>query len=175
MNISNDRLEIIICFNNLTFIPILKQMPDPIILQVIPMHITGTDSLKTLTKGFTFSLHQQMNMITHQTIRQKFVSTLLLVLIQSQHKHLIILCILKYRLLVDPPQNDMINPRFTLQPSRPRHFNHPLKRNTHEKIIPFFSAKRTVPFALPFAYCLPFAFCLCRFSQQKEPSFSVFS
>src|SRR6056297_1669695 len=141
MNISNDRLEIIICFNNLTFIPILKQMPDPIILQVIPMHITGTDSLKTLTKGFTLSLHQQMNMITHQTIRQKFVSTLLLVLIQSQHKHLIIFIILKDRLLVDPPQNHMINPRFTLQPSRPWHLTHPLKKNSREDYTIFISKK----------------------------------
>jgi hypothetical protein len=82
-----------------------------------------------------------MNMITHQAIRQNFVSTLLFILIQRLQKHLMIFCILKDRLLVDPPQYHMIDSRFTLQPSRSWHSNHPLKINTYETIIPFFRQK----------------------------------
>jgi hypothetical protein len=100
-------------------------MSDPTILQIIPVDEACPDSFENLSQILFPFFDQKMNMIGHQAICVHRIAANVLVLLQQGKEPLIILFILKYLLLIDSTEYDMIDPCAALFPLCSRHFPHP--------------------------------------------------
>ena len=111
--------------NGFAFIPILKQMSNPLILHIIPVDKTGTDSPKNLFEWLVPFANQYMNMIRHKTPCIKLITAYFLESFQFPKIFLVVFFIFKNTLTINATHNDMVYTSGTFYSCFPRHASSP--------------------------------------------------
>ena len=107
-NIPQHSLKITLVIHRLAPEPILKQMPDPMVLFIVPANIFAAEPFVDHRQRLPGRFNQHMDMVGHQAERMQPESGLLLAVFQTGHEIMAVPVIFKNHLPVNPAVHNVI-------------------------------------------------------------------